>query len=305
MSLFKFQRSLSRAYTLFLFALFYFLGIRLLGENRLEPELWITAGIQLLTAFLILFLIHYFRIIRENSLLPLVFYLLFVSIDPCFFLAWKQSLYVLCILACFYFLFQSYEEHCPQKHTLGIGMFLTGGAIFHPSFYFLFLLFVFGLYQFKSLNLKTLSAAFVGGFGVLLSLFCWCLYRNDPALLLTYSPDWRAFTPELFDFNLKDLFAFVFLLILLIFSGINIYLAGISEKIKNHIILSFLFFFTVSLLILILIEFQWKMEWMSFLNLSLTILLSHYFSQKLNKGKTYLLILSVLLFMGSGVWNLF
>jgi hypothetical protein len=305
MSLSKFHRSLASGYFLLIISLLYFLGIRLwvIGYPG-NPDLWITAGIQVLTAILISFLNHDFRIIREKSFLPFVFYFLFVSIDPSFFLAWKESLYVLSLLLCFYFLFQSYEEVFPRKQALKIGILLSVGMLFHPSFYPLVFLFLFGLYRFKSLNLKTFLAAFCGSLSVYIFLFCWCLYRNEPALFLDYFPDWTVFLPEPIEFHLKDLFVFIFSLILLILSGINIYLAGISEKIKNRVILSFLFLFSLFLFILIPIEFQWVIEWQGFLNLSLTLLLSHYFMKRINRAKTILLIFSILFFMGAGIWDL-
>jgi hypothetical protein len=306
MNLSKFYRSLTSGYFLLIISLLYFLGIRLwvVGYPG-NPDLWITAGIQVLTAVSISFLNHDFRIIREKSLLPLVFYFLFVSVDPLFFLAWKESLYVLCLLLCFYFLFQSYEKDFPRKQALKIGILLSVGMLFHPSFYLLVFLFLFGLYRFKSLNLKTFLAAFCGSLSVYLFLFCWCLYQNEPALFLGYFPDWTVFLSEPIELHLKDLLAFIFSLILLILSGINIYLAGISEKIKNHVILSFLFLFSLFLFILILIEFQWVIEWRGFLNLSLTLLLSHYFMRRTNRAKSVLLILSILLFIGAGIWNLY
>lgn len=301
----KSHRSLASGYFLVIASLFYFLGIRLLEDSRDNHELWITAGVQLLVAFSISFLNHHFRIIREKSFLPFVFYLLFVSIDPLFFLAWEKSLCAFCILFCFYFLFQSYKKERPQRQALGVGVFLTIGTLFHPSFYILIPIFAFGLYKFKNLTFKTILAAFCGTLLVYLFLFCWCLHQDNPALFLSYFPNWKVFLPELFKFNFKDWLFFPFLLLLLIVSGINTYLAGISEKIKNHVILSFLFFFSLFLLVLILVEFQWKLEWMGFLNLSVSLLLSHFFSMKVNWVKNLLLILSILFFMGIGIWHLY
>lgn len=302
----KLHNSLTNGYTLFIIALLYFLGIRLCSvEFPGNPDLWITSGIQLLTAFFLLYLVQHFIIIRGKNFLPFILYILLVSVDPSAFFCWKESLYTFCVLMCFYFLFQSYEEECPQRQALNIGIFLTVGAIFHPLFYLLILVFIWGLYQFKSLSFKTFLAGFCGSLLVFVLLFCWCLYQDNPSLFLDFFPDWKVFLPTLFNFNLVNSFLLVYLLLFFISSGVTIYMAGISEKIKNHVILSFLFFFSLFIFILIIIEAQWEMEWTGFLYLSLSILLAHFFSKKTNKLKTFLLIFSVLFFIGIGIWNTF
>jgi len=305
MNLNKLHQILTSGYSLLIISLLYFLGIRIWKVGLGEQHLWIAIGLQLLTALSVLFLNHYFRIVREKTFLPPVFYLLFVSIDPLFFLAWKESLFVLCTLFCFYFLFQSYEKECPQRQTLNIGIFLTAGTLFHPSFYILFPLFFWGLYRFKSLNPRTFLAVICGSLVVYLFLFCWCLHQDDPALFLRYFPDWNVFLPEFFEFNLGDSLILVFMLLLLILSGVNVYLADIPEKIKNHIILSFLFFFSLFLFVLMFVEWQWEIEWRGLLNLSSTLLISYFFSLRISRAKVFLLILSVVLFMGAGIWNLY
>ena len=305
MNLNKLHRTLTSGYLLLIISLLYFVGIRV-GKIELDNrELWFAAGLQFLTALAISFMNHHFRIIREKSFLPFIFYLLFVSIDPLFFLAWKESLFVLCTLFCFYFLFQSYEEECPQRQTLNIGILLTAGTLFHPSFYFLFPLFFWGLYRFKSLNPRTFLAVICGSLMVYLFLFCWCLHQNDPSLFLRYFPDWNVFLPEFFEFNLGDSLILVFMLLLLILSGVNVYLADIPEKVKNHVILSFLFFFSLFLFVLLSVEWQWIIEWRGLLNLSSALLISYFFSLRISRAKVFLLIVSVVLFMGVGIWNLY
>lgn len=299
------HKSLTKGYSLVIISLLYFLGVHFLGiEDYYNRELWITMGIQILTAISLLFLSHYFRIIREKSNLPFVFYLLFVAVNPHYFLAWKESLYALIVLCCFFFLFASYGEERPQRQALNIGIFLTAGSLLHPFFYILIPVFIWGLYQFRNLNIKSFLALFCGSLLVYILLFCWCLYMKEPALFIEFIPNWQVFLPELITFNIQDLVPFLFIVIFFIASGINIYMAGISEKIKNHVILSFFFFFSFLIFIFLLIEFQWEMEWKCLLCLSLTILFSHFFSTGTSKTKTFLLILSVILFIGAGIWNL-
>lgn len=300
----KIHNTLTNGYTLSIISLLYFLGIRLYTVGFPgSPELWITAGIQLLSGFYLLYLIQHFIIIKGKNFLPFVLYILLLSVDPASFSYWKESLYSLCILICFNFLFQSYEEECPQRQALNIGIFLTVGAIFHPLFYLLMLVFILGLHQFKSLNLKSFLAAICGSLLVFILLFCWCLYQDEPSLFLSFFPDWKVFLPTLFDFNLLESFLLVYLFLFFILSGGTIYMAGISEKIKNHVILSFLFFFSFSIFILMIIEAQWEMEWIGISYLSLSVLLAYFFSKNTNKLKTILLIFSVLFFIGIGVWN--
>jgi hypothetical protein len=300
------HKFLTRGYSLVIISLFYFLGIHFFSvEDSSGQIFWITVGIQVSTAVFLSFLSHHFRIIREKSHLPFVFYLLFAGTSPGSFLMWKDNLYALVILCCFFFLFKSYEEERPQKQALNIGIFLTGGALFYPFFYILIPVFIWGLYQFRSLNLKSLLAAFCGSLLVYLFLFCWCLYMKDPASFFIFLPDWETFMPQLITFNVQDLIVFLFVITLFIVSGVNIYIAGISEKIKNHVILSFSFFFSFFILILLFVESQWEAEWKCLLALPLTLLFSHFFSTGTSKIKTFLLILSVILFIGAGIWHLY
>ena len=301
----KFHKALASGYLLFIVALLYFIGIRLAGTESTDySKLWITTGIQLLTAFSLLFFYQGFIAFRGRNLLPFGFYLLFVSLDPSFFYDWQGSLYAPGILLCFYFLFRTYQEKRPQKYVLNMGIVLTAGTLFHPVFYLLIPVFLLGLIRMNNLNSKTFLATLCGGIFVYVLLLCWCLFHNDATMFLGFFPDWTVFRPELLQFQLEEIPIFAYLLILLIFSGTYIYFAGISEKLKTRIYLSFLLFFSLFLFGLVVLESQWIQEWLQLLSFTLSLLIAHFFGLPGKKAKTYFLLLSILFFMGMGIWNL-
>ncbi|GHT18744.1 hypothetical protein AGMMS4957_01600 [Bacteroidia bacterium] len=279
------------------FTLVAFVAARAVLADYTLWELWVATAIQISTAFVLLSLSQVFVVIRQRTLLPAFFYLLFVGVFPQHFDDWEGSLIAFDVLLCFYMLFATYQQRNSQGNALNISVLLTlGSFLWMPMLYF-FPLFWYGLYRFKSLNVRTFLASWMGFAIIYLFIFAWSIYQNDEAIFLDLLPvfdlqwhfDWEAVTQR--ERIIVGYLAFLFVL-----AGSEIFMSGISEKVRAITTLSFLYVATIA--VFVFFELQtYDNSWQLIVYIPSALLIAHYFTLSVGKWTSWLFVLTVSFFV--------
>jgi hypothetical protein len=256
---------------------------------------------QIGTAFLLLYLNQTFVIVRNRTLLPAFFYLLFTGISPMYHCTWVSGIASLCVLLFFILLLNASWESYPQGNAFNAAVVLTlGSFVWQPLLLFFFILW-FGLSNLHRLNFRSFFAALVGFVVIYLFIFTGSIYMGDNlAIFMEKLPDFQ----RLFDFRfLVDNFTRLEYIIigalffLFIIAGSNLFIRNISENTKTVISLSFLYIISLFNFIILFLHPQWKNEWFSILCLPLSLLASHLFSMPYHRIIVWLMLLYVVFFM--------
>lgn len=280
--------------TFVFFILFHLLRIK----DGNSTELWSSMLIQMGIAVFLLYLNQTFVIIRKRSFLPAFFFLLLTGTNSSLFFEPRGSILALSVVINLFFLFSTYQNPNSQKEALNISLIISGISLLWFPIIFLFPLFWYGMFRFNSLNWKTFFASITGIIIIYLFWFCWSLYQNDLSLftnkILHFHTIWDI---QLFKFNLKDFLILGLLFILFVLSGINIFMAGISEKVKTIFSLRYLYLFTLVVFILFITKAVGEKEWILIMYIPLSYLLGHYFTLITRKWNSFLFFFTILFFI--------
>lgn len=261
---------------------------------------WSTAAIQIGIALFLLFLNQSFIMVRQRSLLPAFFYLLFTATNPDLFYNLNASLGALIIAFCFYFLLSSYQNPNSQKAAFNISLLLTLGCFLSFPLIAFLPLFLYGMYKFRSMNWRTFFASILGILTIILFTFVWAIYKNDLSIFLNiFNSVFNNFlSPELFNLSTKEWIVISLLILLLFVSGINLFMHGISEKIQTIIILSYLYIFSLLTFIPVFLYATYHTHWLSaIIYIPLSIIYTHYFTVTNNKWTNILFLFTFIFFI--------
>ena len=280
--------------TFVIFIIFHFLK----KEEGDTFALWSSTIIQMGIAIFMLYLSQTFVIIRQRSLLPAFFFLLLTGTNTTLFFDPLGSTAALIVTFCFFFLFSTYQNPNSQKEILNLAVLIGIVSLFWFPVLFLFPLFWYGMYKFKSLNFRTFFASLTGIIIVYLFLFSWSMYKDDLTIFSNRFPDFRSlWNFQFFYLNLKDWLITGVLFILLMLSGINIFMAGISEKIRTITTLRYLYAFALLIFVLFFIHMQKESEWILILYIPCSYLFAHYFTLSSNRWISWLFFFTILFFV--------
>ncbi|MDR2843642.1 MAG: hypothetical protein LBV57_03225 [Candidatus Symbiothrix sp.] len=285
---------------LYLVVVVLFIVFRFLGVEKWEnAELWISTGIQIGIAFLLVFLNQTFGMIRGRTALPAIFFLLLTGTNPLYFNDLTGSISALVIIVCLFWLLGCYQNPNSQLAAFNIALLLTLGSFYWPPLIVFFPLVWFGMFRFRSLNIKSFVAFLLGFLLVFLFLITWSIYSKDNISLFLdelFQYDALRYV-QYFPFELRESIVIGFLLLLFVLSGFKIFMADISEKVKSITILSWFFIFTLVVLVFYIIQYQFVKEWGLILHIPFAFLLSHYFSSPNNRGNSWLFLFTILFFV--------
>ena len=305
MNIRKIHKSFVTSWTPLLIALLIFVALRIFWIDRGKPwELWGSMLIQIGIAMFLLFLTQKYVIIREKTLLSAFFYLLLVGTNPLLFQDLRGSIAAFLIVFCLWILFDTFQNPLSQRNALNISLILALGSFYWVPLLLFFPLIWYGMRQLKSLNLKTFFASFMGLGVVCLFLLAWSVYKNDWAVFLQVLPDLSA----LWDFrfplsmDIKELVTNSLLGILLLISAIDIFMAGVSEKVQSRTFLGYLTVLAVVFSMLFLFQNQWEKEWLSILYVPISLLFARYFTVSQKLGTVWLFLLVIVFFLLRLAW---
>jgi hypothetical protein len=265
-------------------------------------DLWVSTLIQLIIALCLLNLNHVFSIIRRRTLLPALFYFLLAGCNPIFDLDWKSSTIALVMMGNYYFLFATYQRPDLRLNALNISLLLALGSFLRPSLLLFFPLFWFGFYWFRSFNWRVFLASLVGIVIVYQFIFAWCIYQGEWESFFSFLPKPK----EIFfinkpDFSLYEWISLGIIGIVYIFSGIHLFMSGISEKIRTVSILKYLYVFSFFLFFMALVQSEYRSFWELIAYISMALVSAHYFTQANRLSVKILMLVFILALMVLGI----
>ncbi|GHU67167.1 hypothetical protein FACS189413_01460 [Bacteroidia bacterium] len=269
--------------------------------------MWTAATIQIGIALFVLLLNQVCGLIRQQTVLPAFFYLLFVGSNPLYFNDIRACIVALFVLICLFFLVRTYQNPQSQREAFNIALSLSAGAWYWPPLLVLFPLFWYGMHRMRSLNAKTFLASLLGLIFVAMIVFTWVLYCKDDLIVTEKTQQFRdLFFMQPVVLKPYDLLRFFVILLLIILAEIKILTVSISEKIFTKIIFEYLFIFALLMAGCYILQPQSRAEWGLIFQLPCALLLSHYFTMAQRKWQAWLffgvILFFVLFFLG--FWGL-
>jgi len=151
------------------------------SKNLRSKESAYLIGLLLTTggAFLLHRANYALGLIREKTLLPLLFYILFISTNPGFFPLKSNSLGVFCLILAVYELFTSYHNPESRGKAFNAAFFLSIGSLLWIHILWYLPLFWLGMYSLRSISIRTILSSVLGMLTVYWFLLGWCMWQKD------------------------------------------------------------------------------------------------------------------------------
>ena len=265
---------------------------------------WGCLFIQIGIAFFLLQLNQTHSIIQGYTLLPALFYLLFIGINPVFYYDIKGSIAALCFVLCCYFLFDSFQKPESQVNALNISLLLVLGSLLWTPLLFLFIILWIGFYHFQCFNVRVFFASLAGFIIVYLFIFTFSIFQGDKNIFLSLLPQ----IDTLFSFQKPHLTIFDwitcgFILLIYFIVGVNLFLSDISERVWTVSVLSYFYISSSILFLFFILQTGYQSSWGLICYIPITFLFTHFFSHSNKQGMHYLLLLFFILFIGIGVFQ--
>ncbi|MDH8702421.1 4-amino-4-deoxy-L-arabinose transferase-like glycosyltransferase [Dysgonomonadaceae bacterium PH5-43] len=299
MSIYKLHRSFIKGKLSLILSLIVFFAFRFINKEDYTPlYLWGSSALQVGLAFLLLYISHRFMIVKERSLLPAFFNLLFVAANQNSFADIIGSSVAMAIALCFVFLFSSYKNEEAKVESLNIGILVGLASLYFPTAIMLLPLFWIGMYMMKSLNIKTFLANITGLIVVCSFVFTWSIYNNHNVFSDKVSELSKAFDFQFLEFGLKNYIMIGVLALILSLEGFNVFMSGLSEKVQTKTILNYLYLFAVVVIILSITMSQINSQWNLICFIPLSYLFAHYFTFYDKKINSWLFFLCIAMLIG-------
>ncbi|MDR1981226.1 MAG: hypothetical protein LBQ39_06380 [Tannerellaceae bacterium] len=223
-------------------------------------------------------------IIRDKTLLPFLLYILLISTNPDFFPLKSTSVGVFCLILAMYQLFASYHDSTAKDKAFNAALCIGIGSLIWVHILCFLPLFWIGMYNFKTLSIRTFVASLFGVGAVYWFLLGWCVWQQD------YTPFTIPFSTFLkFRFFITIETVFIHWMHIL-FVGVLVFIAILyilthqhEEGLRTRQFLSFLIMFALFSFALYFLYEQSSEEFLSTACLPVAILLAHFFT--VNHGK--------------------
>lgn len=218
-------------------------------------------------------------LIREKTLLPFLFYVLFISTNPDFLPLKSTSVGVFCLILAIYQLFSSYHDPTAKDKSYNAALLIGIGSLLWIHIVWFLPLFWLGMYNFRSLSLRTFLASLLGVGTVYWFLLSWCIWFGD------FTPFAVPFG-TLFRFNLLmpdgiGLFAWLWIIVLAgltTASAVNIVTHEYEDVLRTRQFLSFLIIMAVYTFALYFLYEQVSEEFLETACIPAAILIAHFFT---------------------------
>lgn len=257
---------------------------------RILPNKAITyiIGILLLAggAFLIHRANYILIIIREKTFIPPLLYILFISTNPNFFPFKATSIGVFCLILALYQLFVSFHDPKSVDRAFNASLFIGIGSLLWVHILWFLPLFWLGMFNFKSLSVRTFLASLMGIATVFWFLLGWCVLTGDYS---SFTIPFAAFTKiNFFDITSPRLIDWVIILYIGLFvliASIHIITHEHEENIRTRAYLFFLIILFIAAFALFFLYESSSDEYFCMACMPASILVAHLFA--VNKGRRW------------------
>ena len=199
---------------------------------------WLGMGLTGLTAYLIMELNNRNSLLRVRSRLMSTTYLALMAACPALH-AWNEGMLpVLCYVASYFLLFDSYQQLRPEGRIFHAFLFAGIGSIVFPPMLLLAVCYLVSmLFQLRSFTFRTLMAAVMGIVVPYWFVAAWAIWQNHLDTAFSYITEW--FSPTLPDYSLLTLPQLVtgaFIIVLSVTALIHFFHTAYNDKIRTRML---------------------------------------------------------------------
>lgn len=270
------------------------------GIDWLDINNVTTLVFQIVISILLLHIEHTFTIVRSRTVLPMAVYLMITGTYLPAFADPVAAIISFCFILALGSFFASYQRKDAQAQAFNISFILAGcSLLWAPAILFIPLSWL-TLYSFRSINLRSFVASFMGIFLVSLFVFCYGIYKEDLNAARDLLPTFDA----TFHFGLEgwtaiELTQIAFTILLALFSFIYFSRKIFAERIRGRAFLRFLYTFILAISFLMVFLSGDRNILFSLLALPSSLVIAHYFSLSVNKFTAYVAIVSIFFYIAT------
>lgn len=218
-------------------------------------------------------------LIREKTLLPFLFYVLFISTNTDFLPLKATSVGVFCLILAIYQLFISYHDPLARARAYNAALLIGIGSLLWIHILWFIPLFWVGMYNFRTLNIRTLLASLLGVGTVYWFLLYWCIwYRDFTPFTVPFGALLKISLPGADGIGLTDWVGIILMAILITISAINIITHEYEDVLRTRQFLSFLILMAVFTFALYFLYEQASEEFLETACVPAAILIAHFFT---------------------------
>lgn len=246
-------------------------------------------------------------LIRENTRLPLLFYILLISTNLSFLPIKSTSFGVFFLILALYELFTAYHDTGAWGKAFNVGLLLGAGSLLWTQLLWFLPVFWIGMYIFMSLGGRTLFATLAGVIAVYWLLLGWCFFEGNYAPFTDTFPEMFRVSPLAFsDVATETLIEMGVGTLLAVVSVVNIALHDIDNRRRARHYLLFTTILAAWSYALYFLFDQVAEEFLMTTCVPVSILIGHFFTSVRNRFVTWLFYATVTLFIALlflRLWN--
>ena len=258
-------------------------------------------------AFLVHRVNYALMLIREKTLLPFLFYALLTSTNPDFFPLKSTSVGVFCLILALYPLFTSYHDPDATDKAYNASLIISIGSLLWIHILWFLPLFWLGMYNFRTLNIRTFVASLFGILTVYWFVFGWCVWEWDfTAFTIPFTSLFKIRFLAVLGTGIIDWIQIVLVAGLTIIASLNIVTHEYEDNLRTRQFLSFLIVMAIWSFGLFLIYEQSSEEFLEMACVPASILIAHFFTVNRGKYIFWLFHFSVVMFIALlmiRIWN--
>lgn len=215
-------------------------------------------------------------LIRERTRLPFILFVLLISTNGVLIPFQEVSVVLLCMAFVVYELVKSYQSPEATGKLFNAGVLMGVACLFMPQMLWFIPLLWLGMYQFRSLSLKSWLASFTGLLMVYWFLLGWCLWRHDFSSFSTMLITFCDFQFTVFTSFQPFHFGFIGILLLLIIALVHIKADALNNSVRVRQMHSFLLNMSVWSLVMFFLYGQAIDSFVAILFLSGSIAIAYF-----------------------------
>ncbi len=223
-------------------------------------------------------------LIREKTLLPFLFFVLFISTNPDFLPLKSTTLGVFCLVLAIYQLFTSYHNPEATGKAYNAALLIGIGSLLWIHILWFIPLFWIGMYNFRSLSLRTFLASLLGVSTVYWFLLAWCIwFRDFTPFTIPFAALFKTNFLFFTEISIAEWIGLGGVILLTAVSTVNIVTHEYEDVLRTRQFLYFLITMTVWAFALYLLYAQASEEFMETACIPMSILIAHFFTVVRNK----------------------
>lgn len=246
-------------------------------------------------------------LIREKTLLPFLFYVLFISTNPDFLPLKSTSVGVFCLILAIYQLFSAYHDPEAKTNAFNAALLIGIGSLLWIHILWFLPLFWIGMYNFRALSPRTFLASLLGVTTVYWFLLGWCIWFHDfTAFTVPFPALFKIRFLTVTGIGLASWLWILGIAVLTTASSLNILTHEYEDVLRTRQFLSFLILMVVWAFGLYFLYEQSSEEFLETACIPAALLIAHFFT--VMRGKVVfwtfystLVVYIILLFIR--VWN--